>query len=287
MASYGIPYQGSKSRIAEWVIDHLPVSDTLVDLFAGGCAITHCAMLSGKFKRIICNDLDGRGVRLFESCVNGTINLHKVVTRKVFKEERDKDFLVSITGSFGNDNDSYLYGGENKHKELAEVMLFGETIKEKYDAYKMFVKHICQSKDNTKKGFGDLARLQRLERLERIERIRHLVKEEGAERVTYTTTDYKVVKIPDNAIVYCDPPYKNTRRYFKQRFNHDEFYDWCLSCDFPVFVSEFDMPQGFTCIDVISRHSTRCTDKSTFVVEKLYVQDRQLDRVRSMQCCLF
>ena len=31
-----MPYQGSKSRIAEWVIDVLPKSHTLVDLFAGG-----------------------------------------------------------------------------------------------------------------------------------------------------------------------------------------------------------------------------------------------------------
>lgn len=36
MARYGLPYQGSKSRIAEWVVDLLPPSHTLVDLFAGG-----------------------------------------------------------------------------------------------------------------------------------------------------------------------------------------------------------------------------------------------------------
>lgn len=33
---WGIPYHGSKSRVAPWVIDHLPPSHTLVDLFAGG-----------------------------------------------------------------------------------------------------------------------------------------------------------------------------------------------------------------------------------------------------------
>ena len=36
MARYGMPWQGSKSRIAEWVVDVLPPSHTLVDLFAGG-----------------------------------------------------------------------------------------------------------------------------------------------------------------------------------------------------------------------------------------------------------
>ena len=36
MARYGMPWQGSKSRIAEWVVGILPPSHTLVDLFAGG-----------------------------------------------------------------------------------------------------------------------------------------------------------------------------------------------------------------------------------------------------------
>ena len=47
MASYGVPFQGSKSAIAKWLVDLLPPSHTFVDLFAGGCAVTHCAMLSG------------------------------------------------------------------------------------------------------------------------------------------------------------------------------------------------------------------------------------------------
>ena len=36
---YGMPYQGSKSRIADWVVSVLPRSHTLVDLFAGGGAL--------------------------------------------------------------------------------------------------------------------------------------------------------------------------------------------------------------------------------------------------------
>lgn len=40
---YGLPYTGSKSRIAHWVIDNLPSGHVLIDAFAGGCAITHRA----------------------------------------------------------------------------------------------------------------------------------------------------------------------------------------------------------------------------------------------------
>ena len=49
MERYGIPYMGSKNLIAEWVVGNLPAGGTLYDLFAGGCAVTHRALLSGKF----------------------------------------------------------------------------------------------------------------------------------------------------------------------------------------------------------------------------------------------
>lgn len=33
---YGMPYMGSKSKIAEWIIDILPEGKVLVDAFGGG-----------------------------------------------------------------------------------------------------------------------------------------------------------------------------------------------------------------------------------------------------------
>ena len=50
---YGLPYIGSKNAIAEWVVDLLPEADVLCDLFCGGCAITHCALLKNKYKKTI------------------------------------------------------------------------------------------------------------------------------------------------------------------------------------------------------------------------------------------
>ena len=48
---YGIGYQGSKNGIAEQIIAHLPAGRRLVDLFGGGFAISHCALLSGKWEK--------------------------------------------------------------------------------------------------------------------------------------------------------------------------------------------------------------------------------------------
>lgn len=44
--TFGIPYMGSKNRIAEELIRKIPEGKRFVDLFAGGCAMTHAAILS-------------------------------------------------------------------------------------------------------------------------------------------------------------------------------------------------------------------------------------------------
>ena len=60
MKRYGIPYKGSKNSIAREIVSFLPLADVLIDICAGGCAITHAALelcegLAPKWKRIIEN----------------------------------------------------------------------------------------------------------------------------------------------------------------------------------------------------------------------------------------
>lgn len=69
---YGVPYRGSKNKIAQWVISNLPAGDTLIDLFAGGCAITHAALLSGKWNHIVANDI-GDAPQLFMDAVTASM----------------------------------------------------------------------------------------------------------------------------------------------------------------------------------------------------------------------
>lgn len=83
---YGLPYQGSKSAIARWVVDVLPRSHTLVDLFAGGCAVTHAALLSGKYERIIASDITDTP-SVFMAAAKGEFrDFSKVLTRDEFLE---------------------------------------------------------------------------------------------------------------------------------------------------------------------------------------------------------
>lgn len=55
----------------------------------------------------------------------------------------------------------------------------------------------------------------------------------------------------ENALIYCDPPYKGTKTYNTSKaFDHDEFWNWCrvMSDKNVVYISEYTAPDDFTCV---------------------------------------
>ena len=68
--------------------------------------------------------------------------------------------------------------------------------------------------------------------------------------VTLYSCSYSDISIPDNSIIYCDPPYQNTTSY-KDGFSHDGFWQWCRSMankGHTVFISEYAAPSDFECV---------------------------------------
>ena len=125
---YGVPYQGSKNKICDWLIEHLPSGDVFVDLFAGGCALTHAALLSGKYNRIIVNDI-GDAPELFRNAVAGKYaNEKRWISREDFRALKDKDPYISLCWSFGNNRSDYLYAEEVGpwKKALHYARVFGD-----------------------------------------------------------------------------------------------------------------------------------------------------------------
>lgn len=111
--NYGVPYQGSKNRIATLIMNELPAGKRFVDLMAGGCAMTHCAALSGKYDRVLCNDKYPHGSNLFKNALNGEYSKPEYlrwVSREEFFKEKDTDDFVKFCYSFGNGGITYLYG---------------------------------------------------------------------------------------------------------------------------------------------------------------------------------
>lgn len=61
---------------------------------------------------------------------------------------------------------------------------------------------------------------------------------------------YYEMAIPQNSIVYCDPPYEGTTKY-NNDINHTHFWQWCRdlkSNGHSAFISEYSAPNDFKCI---------------------------------------
>ena len=391
--NYGLPYKGSKNSIAKWVISNLPASHTFVDLFAGGCAVTHAAILSGKFGRFIANDIT-EYPQVFRDAIDGKYrNECRWISREDFLRLKDDDPYVRLCWSFGNDMKTYMYAPEvERFKKHMHAIFSAGTPTSARLAWKGFVREFAKVRDkigeltqkvlklcaacdvapqynadgtlNTKAIHTDVFRvksaylrkylqnalklsgltqkdvdrhlgnymgkhyfsesqwalptseqyeklqeilpaltipwaplneslqslerlerlqsleslesLQRLERLQSLERLESL---QSLERLKLSRKDYSDVAIPPGATVYCDPPYANTSGYIDD-FDHERFYRWLRSMEFPVFVSEYSMPDDFICFASIDKACTYSSSKTIKRVEKMFVHERWADAVR-------
>ncbi len=94
--------------------------------------------------------------------------------------------------------------------------------------------------------------------------------------VEFWCSKYDEFEIPDNSVIYCDPPYKNSTQYLISKdFNSDEFWGWCRRMSnkgHEVIISEYQAPDDFTCIWE-KRITNSLSIKNTYnPIEKLFVK---------------
>jgi site-specific DNA-adenine methylase len=123
---YGIPYVGSKNKIAEKIIDKLPPAKHFYDLFGGGGAMTHCALLSGKYKYVHYNEFNPLVFKAFKMAVNGEFEDEtRWISREDFEKLKNTDPYVAICFSFGNNLKTYAYNKEcEKFKKAVHYSIF-------------------------------------------------------------------------------------------------------------------------------------------------------------------
>ena len=91
----------------------LPKRKHLVDLFCGGCAVSHAALLIGKYEHVRINDINARCPTLFRDAVEGNYhNETRWISREDFARLKDADPYVAFVWSFGNNLRSYMYSTE-------------------------------------------------------------------------------------------------------------------------------------------------------------------------------
>ena len=191
----GIPYKGGKSKLAERIVSIFPHAEHLYDLFSGGCAIAHCALLKNKFPHVHINDINPMMPQAFVKALQGGFdNEDRWISREDFMRLKDTDPYVAICFSFGNDLKPYCYGKdiEEMKKALHYAIFFSSyelsdrligvdirpiekcaTRQEKYALAKKLIKEAysrntpplqrCSKAINDSEG----CRLQSLERQER------------------------------------------------------------------------------------------------------------------------
>jgi len=69
--------------------------------------------------------------------------------------------------------------------------------------------------------------------------------------ISFIHDDYRNLQIPENSIIYCDPPYNLANKRYKEHFNSVEFFQWCRLKSVnghTVFISEYTAPDDFRCV---------------------------------------
>ena len=279
---YGLPYQGSKSRIAEWVVEHLPAAPVLVDIMCGGGAVSHAALLSGKYGRVVLNDVNGMA-DVFVRAVRGEFADYSFVPdREQFHAMKDSDPLVSLLYSFGNNRRDYLWSKELEPvKVAASRMLCAPSLSERRRYWRVF----CRVLREYVEGYDGIPeRLERLELLQgliSLERLQGLQGLEGLERLEGSCLDYRQVELPPDVVVYVDPPYEGSRCDAYEGFAFDEFHEWLDTVPNLTVISEYSCPPH--CVEVARKeHYTTIAANANKLkrVEKLFVPERQIDEYR-------
>ena len=85
---------------------------------------------------------------------------------------------------------------------------------------------------------------------------------------------YHQLQIPPNSIIYCDPPYESTLKYFTPHFISSHFWMWCRKLrenGHTVFVSEYNAPDDFECIWENRTLTHVCVNSKKNCVERLWI----------------
>ena len=231
-------YQGGKSRIASDIA-------TLISSVSGGGRTTFVSLFCGSCA------VESKVTGFSRTILN---DKHKYLTSLLRGVQCGYDLPESVS------EELYRYTRENKDADpvLTGFVGFGCSFGGKwfggYARNKENTNYALQSKKSLLKDMQTLMQAEII------------------------CSDYKYVAIPQNAVIYADPPYRNTTTYRGygyrgEKFNTDEFWLYMrllAETGHIVFVSELNAPKEFVCvwekkftrtIDVNKNNQFKATEK--------------------------
>lgn len=257
----GLPYIGSKKKVAKKIVEIIKQNfgrDVPVyDIFGGGGAITVELLLNGF--EVHYNDLDSDITDMFVRVISQDREWIKtlIVSRDEFfgilnkSQKTVDDKLKLLINSFANNQKAYLYGKDRsdiKYKLAVEII-------NKHDVFCGY-----RQTETYKKAIGQPQQLRRLEQLQHLE---------------ITNRDYTAFSNVENAVLYLDPPYENTKNSYKFKFDHQSFYDWCVKMarKNTVIISSYDIsdPRFEVSFEFKNAHGTLSGGQNTKKCERLFM----------------
>lgn len=242
-------YASGKTRVAFQIAQHIrererererdEIDLTLISLFCGGLSVE--TKLAPYFKRVICNDKQEYLISLYQALLDGWIppDLISEEEYQYVKAHKDEDKALTAFVGFGCSFGGKWFGGYGRH-----------GTKDKHAAERS----MCE--ESKRALLRDMAILK--------------------PNTEFTCLDYKDVVLPDDCVVYADPPYKNKMAAFglKERFDIDEFWQWVRDHkEYSIYVSELEAPADFTCIwkKPVLRQLANCNAENFVATEKLFI----------------
>lgn len=262
--SLGIPYMGSKRKLAKKIVDFIlknnPNTKYFYDLFGGGGAISFEAATRGI--NVIYNEFNQSIYNFIKYLLQDTNKewMYAWVSREdLFYNLTRTDYysgFLKTCWSFGNNQKNYLYGLDiedyirsihnyivyniddnywysflrDKGYDIGVKITFeGQIIKERIALFKKWLKS---------KGVNN-ERLYRLIHLERVFNVEEIMDFPYKHNISISNLSYEQVSLANGGIVYCDIPYIGSQGYSNSLFNGDDFYKWYKCNSHKVYVSSY------------------------------------------------
>ncbi len=211
---------------------------TLVSLFCGGLSVE--TKLAPYFNRIICNDKQPYLIALYQAVQSGWLPPDELTLDEYYRIKSNKDENPALTAfaGFGCSFGGKWFGGYGRH---------GNKDKHAQE------RSMCQ--ESKRALIRDINILKDAE---------------------FICKDYKEVEIPDNSVVYADPPYKDKMAAYgiKENFDSEEFWEWAreVGKTHPLYISELTAPDDFEVIweRPVLRQIANCNADNFVTTEKLF-----------------
>lgn len=231
-------YIGSKRRLANRILPHIQHAidatgfSLYLEPFVGGANVID--KVAAPYK--IGADNQRYLVALLRAAGGGT-TLPDTITREEYERVRDSresypDWYVGLVGFCASYKAKFFGGYANGNK----------------------------SADGTVRYYTD-------------EAIRNLKKQSKAlSGIPFVCCDYRNWANTKNAVIYCDPPYKDATQYSSGQFDSAAFFEWCktMAKDNVLIISEYEAPEGFEKIESFGLNATLGMGQAEKRVESIF-----------------